>query len=235
MNAGVVVFPGSNCDKDTHWSLSHLDGAEWNVSYFWHDDNELGDIDFVVLPGGFSYGDYLRTGAFARFSPIMRAVTDFAENGGIVLGICNGFQILQEAGLLPGAMLPNKSLRFICDWTNITVENNSSPFTANIDIGTVLKIPIAHFEGNFFCDSDNLGKIESNKRVAFRYSDSDGNVIPAANPNGSMNNIAGIVDERGNVLGMMPHPERASEKILGSDDGKLIFKSVAKFLGSRKI
>ena len=227
MNAGVVIFPGSNCDRDTYWALSH---TGWNVSYLWHEDSELGDVDFVILPGGFSYGDYLRTGAFARFSPVMRAVSDFAERGGIVLGICNGFQILQEAGLLPGAMLPNKSLRFICDWTYISIENRNSPFTSNIRDGNVLKIPIAHFEGNFFCDEENLERIESNGQVVFRYSDESGVVVPERNPNGSLNNIAGILNERGNVLGMMPHPERASEEILGSDDGRKIFESVAEWL-----
>ena len=232
MKAGVVIFPGSNCDRDTYWVLSKGLGAE--TRYLWHDDTQIDDLDLVVLPGGFSYGDYLRTGAFARFSPIMKAVADFAKNGGIVLGICNGFQILLEAGLLEGAMIPNKSLRFICDWVRIRVERNDTPFTANAKIGDVLKIPIAHFEGNYFAPKEILSKVEKNHLVVFRYCTENGDITEDANPNGSLNNIAGIANEQGNILGMMPHPERASEAILGSEDGKVIFESIAKYIKQKR-
>lgn len=225
MRAGVVIFPGSNCDKDAFWVLSSVTGFE--TRFLWHEDTEIGDLDLVVLPGGFSYGDYLRTGAIAKFSPIMRAIADYSKNGGFVLGICNGFQVLLEAGLLPGAMLPNKKLRFLCKWVYIRVENSEIPFTKYLK-NSVLKIPIAHFEGNYFASDDVLKKIEQQKNVVFRYSDKNGNVSDETNPNGSLNNIAGISNEQGNVLGMMPHPERASEKILGSSDGAGIFLSVAK-------
>lgn len=224
MKAGVVVFPGSNCDRDTYRALSEVSG--FDVKYLWHEDTELSGFEFIVLPGGFSYGDYLRTGAFARFSPIMRAVADFAENGGYVLGICNGFQILLEAGILPGIMLANRSLRFICDWTYIRTEHGNAPFTASIDEGTVLKIPIAHFEGNYFAEEDKFAQIDAGNNVLFRYCDKFGNVVPDANPNGSLGNIAGITNDAGNVLGMMPHPERANEVILGSSDGRKIFESI---------
>ena len=227
MRAGVVIFPGSNCDRDTYWALKQIQGIE--VEYLWHEDSQLDDLNFIVLPGGFSYGDYLRTGAFAKLSPIMKAVSEFANNGGLVLGICNGFQVLLEAGILPGAMLPNSSLRFICDWTNVRVERNDLPFTLRANIGDVLKIPIAHFDGNYFLDAERLLKLEHNGQVLFRYCDENGNVTDSANPNGSVNNIAGIVNEAGNVLGMMPHPERASEKILGSESGRCIFESVVEW------
>ncbi len=220
----MVVFPGSNCDRDTFWALSRQEGFE--VRYLWHMDHEIGDLDLVVLPGGFSYGDYLRTGAFARFSPVMRAVADFARRGRLVLGICNGFQILLEAGLLPGAMLPNRSLRFICDWTYIRVERTDTPFTAAMRKGDVLRIPIAHFEGNYFAPRDELMKLEAAGRVVFRYCNAEGEVTDDSNPNGSANNIAAVANEAGNVLGMMPHPERASEKLLGSEDGRRIFDSL---------
>jgi len=231
LNAGVVIFPGSNCDRDTFWALSEVLGVK--VEYLWHNDSEIGSLDLVVLPGGFSYGDYLRTGAFARFSPVMRSVADFAQRGGAVLGICNGFQILLESGLLPGAMLPNKSLRFICDWVNLSVQRTDTPFTNEFEEGQTVRIPIAHFDGNYFADKQTLTEIENTGQVVFRYSDSSGNVSDKTNPNGSFNNIAGIVNSMGNVLGMMPHPERASEYILGSSDGKKIFKSVLEWSRQR--
>ncbi|RKZ33729.1 phosphoribosylformylglycinamidine synthase I [bacterium] len=230
MRVGVIIFPGSNCDRDTYWALDSIEEVE--VSYLWHQDcnSQLVGMDMVVLPGGFSYGDYLRTGAFARFSPIMEAVSEFSSQGGLIMGICNGFQILLEAGLLPGAMLPNRSLRFICDWVNIRVENIDLPFTGRLNPHTVLKIPIAHFEGNYFADDDTISHIESNNQVVFRYCSLDGDIDEKYNPNGSVNNIAGIVNDAGNVLGMMPHPERASDKILGSEDGREIFRSVIKWM-----
>ena len=233
MKAGVIIFPGSNCDRDMYRALELVDGVE--TKFLWHNDYDLGDIDLVVLPGGFSYGDYLRTGAFARFSPIMKAVTDFAEKGGLVLGICNGFQILLEANLLPGTMLPNSSLRFICDWVDIRVENNNSPFTYGMREGDILKIPIAHFEGNYFADGDEIEKIENTGEVVFRYCNNRGEVDWESNPNGSMNNIAGIMNRNGNVMGMMPHPERASENVLGSADGKKIFLSALNWLNERRL
>ena len=231
MKVGVVVFPGSNCDRDTAWAFSLLEGVE--VKYLWHKDGLPGDVDLVVLPGGFSYGDYLRTGAFARFSPIMEDVIDFAGRGGLVLGICNGFQVLLESELLPGAMLPNRGLRFICDWVYIRVERADTPFTQNLSVGQVLRIPVAHFEGNYFADRSTLAEIEAKGQVVFRYSDPEGNVSEGANPNGSLNNIAGLVNERGNVLGMMPHPERAAAEILGSADGLKILQSVVDWFGAK--
>jgi len=208
-----------------------LEGVE--VKYLWHKDGLPGDVDLVVLPGGFSYGDYLRTGAFARFSPIMEDVIDFAGRGGLVLGICNGFQVLLESGLLPGAMLPNRGLRFICDWVHIRVERTDTPFTQNLSVGQVLRIPVAHFEGNYFADQSTLAEIEAKGQVVFRYSDPEGNVSERTNPNGSLNNIAGLVNERGNVLGMMPHPERAAAEILGSADGLKILQSVVDWFGAK--
>ena len=235
MKTGVVIFPGSNCDRDTHRALSSLNNmvdlrGSCSVKFLWHNDYELDDVDLIVLPGGFSYGDYLRTGAFARFSPIMKAVVGFANKGGLVLGICNGFQILLEANLLPGAMLPNSSLRFICDWVDIRVENSDTPFTYGMKKGDILKMPIAHFEGNFFADDNKINEIENDNSVVFRYCDVRGEVNLKSNPNGSINNIAGIMNKRGNVLGMMPHPERASDDILGSNDGKGIFISALNWL-----
>lgn len=232
MKSGVVIFPGSNCDKDAFWVLSSVAGFE--TRFLWHEDTEIGDLDLIVLPGGFSYGDYLRTGAFARFSPIMRAIADYSKNGGLVIGICNGFQVLLEAGLLPGAMLPNKNLRFLCKWVHIRVENDWTPFAKYLKKGAVLKVPIAHFEGNYFAPPDTLEKVERERMVVFRYCDKDGNVSDESNPNGSLNNIAGITNGQGTTLGMMPHPERASEEILGSSDGAGIFLSVAQFISRRK-
>lgn len=221
---GVIVFPGSNCDHDAYHAMAHIMNAE--TQFLWHKDTDLSDIDFLLIPGGFSYGDYLRSGAIARFSPIMQSVIEFAQKGRPVLGICNGFQILLEAGLLPGAMLHNKDLRFVCKQTHIRCETSDTLFTRNIKKGKVLQIPVAHGEGNYFTDEDQLKKLNDNDQVVFRYSDKEGNVTEEANFNGSIDNIAGICNTRRNVLGMMPHPERAVEQLVGSDDGKLLFESV---------
>ncbi len=223
-NFGVIVFPGSNCDHDAYHALAHIMNA--NTKFLWHKDTDLSDIDFLLIPGGFSYGDYLRSGAIARFSPIMQSVIDFAEKGGPVLGICNGFQILLEAGLLPGAMLHNQQLRFVCKHTYIRCETSDTLFTRNIDQGKVLKVPVAHGEGNYVTDEDQLKKLQDNDQVVFRYCDAEGKTTEEANFNGSIDNIAGICNSGRNVLGMMPHPERAVEDILGSADGKQIFESV---------
>ncbi len=224
MKAGVVVFPGSNCDHDLYHVLKHILGQD--TRFIWHKDADLGDLDAVFLAGGFSYGDYLRSGAIARFSPVMSAVIAMARAGKPVMGICNGFQILCEAGLLPGALMRNRNLDFICKNIYITVANNQSIFTSDYRQGEVLKIPIAHGEGNYFADADTIARLHDNQQVIFRYCDADGAVSEAANPNGSAGNIAGICNEAGNVLGMMPHPERASEALLGSEDGKRVFTSL---------
>ncbi len=228
MKFGVVVFPGSNCDYDTFHVLQNVMGQE--TVFLWHKDHDLQQVDCVVLPGGFSYGDYLRSGAIARFSPIMAEVKKFAEAGGLVLGICNGFQILLEAGLLPGAMLRNKNLKFLCQHVYIRVENQKTAFTNAARKGQVLRIPIALFDGNYYAEPELLAELEKNKQIVFRYCDEKGRVTEEANVNGSVNNIAGIINRQGNVLGMMPHPERASEKILGSDDGRIIFQSMINYL-----
>ena len=225
MKFGVVVFPGSNCDHDTYHVISKVIGQP--VDFIWHKEEEIGPYDAIILPGGFSYGDYLRSGAIARFSPVMRSVKRFAREGGLVLGICNGFQILCEAGLLPGALLRNSNLKFICRHVNIRVEQTDTPFTSSCTPGQVLSAPIAHGEGNFFCDQDTLDELERENRIIFRYCDYDGQVTAEANPNGSIANIAGICNRERNVLGMMPHPERAAETLLGSNDGRLIFLSLA--------
>ncbi|HSE57200.1 MAG TPA: phosphoribosylformylglycinamidine synthase subunit PurQ [Nitrospiraceae bacterium] len=224
MNIGVVVFPGSNCDHDCEHVFKTLLGQ--SVRMVWHKDTSLAGLDAVILPGGFSYGDYLRTGAIARFSPVMGAVKEFARAGGLVLGICNGFQILLEAGLLPGAMLRNRSLNFICKDVYVRVENAATPFTGRCEPGQVLKVPIAHADGNYYTDPVTLAGLQANAQVVFRYCTAEGKVTPEANPNGSLDNIAGIRNAAGNVLGMMPHPERASEELLGNEDGKLIFLSM---------
>lgn len=223
-NFGVIVFPGSNCDHDAYHALAHIMNAK--TKFLWHKDTDLSDIDFLLVPGGFSYGDYLRSGAIARFSPIMQSVVDFAEKGGPVLGICNGFQILLEAGLLPGAMQHNQELRFVCKHTHIRCETSDTLFTRNIEKGSVLKVPVAHGEGNYVTDEDQLKKLQDNDQVVFRYCDTKGQTTEEANFNGSVDNIAGICNTGRNVLGMMPHPERAVESILGSEDGKKIFESV---------
>ena len=222
---GVVVFPGSNCDHDTYYVLKKLLGYE--VIFLWHKQTSLEDCDVIILPGGFSYGDYLRTGAIARFSPIMNEVISFANNGGYVLGICNGFQILLEAGLLPGIMIRNESLNFVCKDIYLKIENNKTAFTEGINGSKSLKIPIAHGEGNYFTDKETLDEIEANKQIVFRYCSSNGTISEMNNPNGSINNIAGIINKNGNVLGMMPHPERSSDPVLGKTDGSFIFKALA--------
>ena len=231
MKFGVVVFPGSNCDYDAYKALKDILHQE--VEYLWHKDTSLKKSECVILPGGFSYGDYLRTGAIARFSPIMKAVIKFAKSGGLVLGICNGFQILLEAGLLPGAMLQNSSLRFVCRWIHLKVERNDLPFTKACDIGQVIKIPVAHKEGNYYIDQDELVRIERERQVVFRYCNSQGELNSDSNPNGSLADIAGIANQSGNVMGLMPHPERASEGILGSADGKVIFESIVTHIEGR--
>src|SRR5438094_9538694 len=228
MKFGVVIFPGSNCEQDCYYAIRSL--LEQPVDYIWHQDTSVKGFDAVVLPGGFAYGDYLRTGALAKFSPVMRAIADFAKKGGLVIGICNGFQILAEAGLLPGALLRNVGLKYLCKFEYLRTETIDTPFTNLMTKGQLLRIPIGHGEGNFFADPETLKRIEDQDQVVFRYATAGGEVTPEANPNGSLNNIAGIVNEQGNVLGMMPHPDRSSEALLGSADGKLIFESMVNAL-----
>ena len=224
MNFGVVVFPGSNCDHDCFHVIK--DVLKQPVRYIWHKETSLGDIDSIIIPGGFSYGDYLRCGAIAKFSPLMAPIVDFANKGGLVIGICNGFQILLEVGLLPGAMHRNTGLHFICKYVNILTESNNTAFTNRCEEKQVMKIPIAHNEGNYYIDEQGLKDLEDNKQVIFRYCDEKGDVNIESNPNGTISNIAGIINKQGNVLGLMPHPERSSENLLGSSDGLLIFKSM---------
>lgn len=224
----VVVFPGSNCDHDAYHAAADVLGQ--SAELIWHKDADLKGADVVVLPGGFAHGDYLRTGAMARFSPIMREVKAFAERGGPVLGICNGFQVLLEAGLLPGAMLRNRDLKFHCEHVHIRVEQTDTPFTVGCRRGQVLHIPIAHGEGNYFADSETLERLEANRQVIFRYTDASGRITDAANPNGSAAAIAGLCNESRNVVGVMPHPERACEQSLGSADGLVIFESAMQWL-----
>lgn len=221
---GILVFPGSNCDHDAHDAVSSVLSQE--ARFIWHKESSLGDVDVVVIPGGFSYGDYLRCGAIARFSPIMQDVVRFARAGGPVIGICNGFQILTEAGLLPGALLRNESLRFVCKDVYVRVEQPGARFTSVCARGEVLRLPIAHGEGRYVADADTLRRLEGEGRVAFRYVTAEGEAVPEANPNGSMNNIAGILNEGGNVLGLMPHPERACDSLLGNTDGQKVFQSL---------
>lgn len=225
---GVVVFPGSNCDHDAYYALKKV--LNYDVEFLWHKEKDLKNSDIIILPGGFSYGDYLRTGAIARFSPVMEKVISFAENGGTVIGICNGFQILLEAGLLPGVMVRNESLKFICKDVYLSVQNSSSPFTGMLSDNQVLKIPVAHGDGNYFADANTLKELEQNGQILFKYCTSDGEVTKEANANGSQLNIAGIMNKRKNVMGMMPHPERACDPVLGKTDGTFIFKSVAESL-----
>jgi phosphoribosylformylglycinamidine synthase len=233
MRFGVVVFPGSNCDHDCQHVLREVLGQD--VTMVWHKETSLAGLDGVILPGGFSYGDYLRTGAIARFSPVMNAVKELAAAGGLVLGICNGFQILLEAGLLPGVMLRNTSLHFICKETYVRVENAATPFTNACIPGQVLKIPVAHADGNYYTDPVTLAGLQANAQVVFRYCTADGLVTPGANPNGSLDNIAGIRNDRGNVLGMMPHPERCAEDVLGNEDGRLVFVSMVESMKKTKV
>jgi phosphoribosylformylglycinamidine synthase I len=224
MKFGVVVFPGSNCDHDAYHAAKDVLGQE--AEYLWHKDSSLKNADVVVLPGGFAHGDYLRTGAIARFSPIMPAIVEFARKGGPVIGICNGFQVLLEAGLLPGAMLRNRNLKFHCEQVFVRVERTDTPFTSAATKGQRLSVPVAHGEGNYYAEPDVIQALEADGRVVFRYCDADGNVTEAANPNGAANNIAGICNEARNVVGLMPHPERACEPALGSVDGLVLFESV---------
>jgi phosphoribosylformylglycinamidine synthase len=228
MKFGVVVFPGSNCDHDTFHAVGHV--LQKPVEFIWHQSQDLLNCDAIILPGGFAYGDYLRTGAIARFSPVMSAVEKFAKSGGLVLGICNGFQILLEAGMLPGAMMRNSGLRFICKQVHIRVEQTDSPFTNAAEAGQILKIPIAHGDGNFTCDEATLAELEKERRVLFRYTTPDGKDDNAGNPNGSMANIAGICNRERNVAALMPHPERAVESALDSQDGLVIFRSMVEAL-----
>lgn len=231
MKFGVVQFPGSNCDDDAYYAIGAVVGEP--VDLIWHQSESLSGYDAILVPGGFAYGDYLRTGAIARFSPVMRALDRFAKSGGLVLGICNGFQILLEAGLLPGAMLRNQGLRFLCRQVHIRVENTDTPFTCAARVGQVLKVPIAHMEGNYFCDAETLAALERNQQILFRYARPDGTVDAndrESNPNGSLAAIAGICSRERNVAGLMPHPERAAESALGSADGLVILRSMVESL-----
>ena len=220
-----MVFPGTWSDRDCGWVVENVLGAE--LRYLWHKERDLKGADCVILPGGFSYGDHLRCGAIARFSPVMESVVEFARKGGLIWGICNGFQILCESGLLPGALIRNRVLEFRCEWTNLVVERDDVPFTREVSRDDVLRIPISHGEGTYFADPATLSRLEQNRQVVFRYATADGRVIDNANPNGSAHNIAGIVNEAGNVLGMMPHPERCAEAELGGLDGLKLFGSLA--------
>lgn len=224
MKFGIIVFPGSNCDHDCHHVVT--DALKQEAVFLWHKDKDLKGADCLILPGGFSYGDYLRSGAMAACSPIMGPVKEFAERGGLVIGICNGFQILQEARLLPGALIRNKTLKFICRDVHVRVERTDTPFTRRLKKGQVLKIPIAHMDGNFFMEEGELKNLNKSKRVLFRYCDENGKLAEGANPNGSDDFIAGVMNERGNVMGLMPHPERCSERLLGNEDGLKIFESI---------
>jgi phosphoribosylformylglycinamidine synthase len=231
MKFGVLVFPGSNCDHDTYHAISH--GIGQPVVFLWHETGDLENCDAILVPGGFAYGDYLRTGAIARFAPVMQAVKKFAASGGLVLGICNGFQILTETGMLPGALMRNAGLKYVCKPVYLRTETADSPFTNELREGEVLKIPIGHMEGNYFCDAATLQQLEKDRRIAFRYTTAEGEITPEANPNGSLANIAGILNEGRNVLGMMPHPDRSSEAILGFGDGLRIFQSMAAALAAQ--
>jgi phosphoribosylformylglycinamidine synthase len=231
MKFGVLVFPGSNCDQDTYHVIAEI--AKQPVTFLWHDSPSLENCDAILVPGGFAYGDYLRTGAIARFSPVMQSVKKFAAEGGLVMGICNGFQILCESGLLPGALMRNAGLRYICKQVHLRTETINSPFTHQLNKGQVLQLPIGHMEGNYFCDDATLAKLQQEDRIAFRYATPQGEITPAANPNGSRDNIAGILNEGRNVLGMMPHPDRSSEALLGSADGWSIFASLVDALATR--
>lgn len=229
---GVVVFPGSNCDLDAYHLVKDVLG--YPVRYIWHEEHTLKGYDAVILPGGFSYGDYLRPGAISRFSPVMKAVAEFAGSGGLVLGICNGFQVLTEAGLLPGALCRNNHLQFRCSLTHVRIESDCLPFTGAAGRGEILRMPVAHGDGSFFAGEELLAELEKNGQVVFRYTNEEGEAAPQANPNGSLSNIAGICSREGNVLGLMPHPERAGEAILGSTDGMVVFRSMINYIAARK-
>jgi phosphoribosylformylglycinamidine synthase subunit PurQ / glutaminase len=224
MKFGVIIFPGSNCDCDAYWTVQQV--ARQPVTFLWHESHDLQNCDVVIVPGGFAYGDYLRTGAIAKFSPVMQSVRKFADGGGLVLGICNGFQILCESGLLPGALMRNVGLKYVCKPVHLRVESADTPFTNACREGDVLTVPIGHMEGNYFCDESTLAELRRDKRVVFRYAGPDGRITFESNPNGSLDNIAGICSQGRNVLGMMPHPERAAESLLGGTDGFKIFESL---------
>jgi phosphoribosylformylglycinamidine synthase len=232
MNFAVLQFPGSNCDQDAVHVLHDVLGH--SARLLWHKETSVGDADAVIVPGGFSYGDYLRTGAIARFSPVMQAVQQFAANGGLVIGICNGFQILCEAGLLPGALVRNRTLKFRCEQVFLKVLTADSPFTCKVPGGRLLRIPIAHGDGCYFADQETLARLQANRQILWQYCDAQGNVTDEANPNGSLLNISGVCNEARNVAGLMPHPERASESLLGSADGRLIFESMIHTLEQRR-
>ncbi len=229
MKFGVVVFPGSNCDYDTYHVTKKVFGQD--TVFLWHKDHDLQKADCLILPGGFSYGDYLRSGAIAKFSPLMQEVKEFALKGGLVLGICNGFQVLLELNLLPGAMIRNKNLKFLCQQVHLHIANSVTPFTNSGKKSQVLKIPIAHYDGNYYAPPETLTALKKNNQIVFQYCDSEGQLTEKSNVNGSLENIAGLINREGNVLGMIPHPERASENLLGSDDGRVIFESIIKYVG----
>jgi phosphoribosylformylglycinamidine synthase len=231
MKFGVLIFPGSNCDHDAYWTLQQV--ARQPVTFLWHESHDLENCDAIIVPGGFAFGDYLRTGAIAKFSPVMESVKKFANAGGIVLGICNGFQILCESGLLPGALMRNVGLKYICQPVQVRVESTDTIFTQSCREGEVLTIPIGHLEGNYFCDEATLAELQRDKRIVFRYSTRDAQITPKANPNGSLNNIAGICSPGRNVLGMMPHPERSAEPELGCTDGLKVFQSLIGAMATR--
>jgi len=231
MKFGVIIFPGSNCDHDAYWTIQQV--AKQPATFLWHESHDLQNCDAIIVPGGFAYGDYLRTGAIAKFSPVMESVRRFAEGGGMVLGICNGFQILCESGLLPGAFMRNTGLKYVCKPVQVRVENAATPFTNACSQGEVLTIPIGHMEGNYFCEPKSLDELQRNDRIVFRYVTPAGEVSASGNPNGSLDNIAGICSEGGNVVGMMPHPERSAEPELGCTDGMKIFHSMVGAMASR--
>jgi phosphoribosylformylglycinamidine synthase subunit PurQ / glutaminase len=231
MKFGVIIFPGSNCDHDAYWTVKEV--AKQPVTFLWHESHNLENCDAIIVPGGFAFGDYLRTGAIAKFSPVMESVRNFAASGGLVLGICNGFQILCESGLLPGALMRNVGLKYVCKAVEVRVENTDTPFSSSCSRGEVLTIPIGHMEGNYFCDEATLVELKRDNRIVFRYCLPNGEVSPEANPNGSLENIAGICNSGRNVVGMMPHPERAAEPELGCTDGFKIFESMVGALASK--
>jgi phosphoribosylformylglycinamidine synthase len=231
MKFGVIIFPGSNCDHDAYWVIENV--AHQPVTFLWHDSPDLQGCDAIIVPGGFAYGDYLRTGAIAKFSPVMDSVRKFAADGGLVMGICNGFQILCEAGLLPGALMRNAGLKYVCKPVHVRVESTNTPFTQGLTKGEVLEIPIGHMEGNYFCDERTLAELKDQDRIIFRYASLAGEITREANPNGSLDNIAGICSPGRNVLGMMPHPERASEPELGMTDGAKVFHSLVSAMAAK--
>ena len=231
MKFGVIIFPGSNCDHDAYWTVEQV--LKQPVTFLWHESHELENSDVIIVPGGFAYGDYLRTGAIAKFSPVMESVRKFADGGGLVIGICNGFQILCESGLLPGALMRNAGLKYVCKPVHVRVESADTPFTNACREGEVLRIPIGHMEGNYFSDEATLEELRRADRIVLRYCDPSGQITEASNPNGSLDNIAGICSPGRNVLGMMPHPERASETLLGSVDGFKIFESLAGVMAAK--